>query len=41
METQGRSPQIMVERALEYLKEYVNMRRKDFIEPAIVHVSLL
>ncbi|DAZ95534.1 TPA: hypothetical protein N0F65_005226 [Lagenidium giganteum] len=33
--TQGRSPTVIVERALEFLKELVSRRRKDLVEPAI------
>ncbi|EEY56496.1 fatty acyl-CoA reductase, putative [Phytophthora infestans T30-4] len=33
--TQGRSPTVVVDRALELLHELVTMRRKDLVEPAI------
>lgn len=37
--TQGRSPTVVVDRALELLHELVTMRRKDLVEPAITSVS--
>ncbi|POM78346.1 Fatty acyl-CoA reductase [Phytophthora palmivora] len=36
--TQGRSPTVVVDRALELLHELVTMRRKDLVEPAITMV---